>query len=692
MKQKQNHGSFEKETCKNTEEYIGRKVLILTFIMTLLVAIFAGGQFVYAKYVLSKKATVSIGTADYYFEVFADRDEIMSLPATINVTVKNNNGTTITSADLTYALSTAGNSNLSVSCSEATGTLSKGSAQSKTFAVTISRKSSAKKTINETLTIPVNVTKPYTDTKNISIKVDTRYDSTYVAENPSELYGKKVTNYTCTNSGAVNNWLIFHADEENIYLISENYINSSYMPKTKNGKTQVTSSNGYEILIGSADYTNGSADITDSRVKKWASYVDQYSKSDNDSDQGTAYMLDTSVWNGFEGSYASYAIGGPTMEMAVASYNNRYSKSYKAEYIKEDSDPCYNGYKNLQLSSSGGNDKMYFLSYSSGSILVDATWLASPANEDNCFMMRMTSSGWCSIHDMTDPNTGIRPVVCLNSNVRLMENGNGTYSIEAAEMQYSNLYIAENPSEFYGKKVSNYKCTNSGAVNNWLIFHADEENIYLISENYINSSYMPKTKNGKTQASSSNGYEIGIGSSDYANGTADITDSRVKKWASYVDKYSKSANDSDKGTAYMLDTSVWNKFQGSYASYAIGGPTMEMAVASYNNRYSKSYKARYIKDSTNPCYDGYDGLQLSSSGGNDQMYFLSYSSGSTLVNGTWLASPGNDDNCFMMMMTSSGSCSIHDMTDPNTGIRPVVCLNSNAKLVKNSDGTYRIRM
>ncbi len=61
-------------------------------------------------------------------------------------------------------------------------------------------------------------------------------------ENKSDVYGKQVTNYTV--EGVDVKWDIFYADEENIYLIADDYIERSQLP-AKNGKTPNAGSTSY---------------------------------------------------------------------------------------------------------------------------------------------------------------------------------------------------------------------------------------------------------------------------------------------------------------------------------------------------------------------------------------------------------------------------------------------------------------
>ena len=143
--------------------------------------------------------------------------------------------------------------------------------------------------------------------------------------------------------------------------------------------------------------------------------------------------------------------------------------------------------------------------------------------------------------------------------------------------------INKNPTKYYGKEVI-YSPQN-GATDRWKIFYADEENIYLIATDYVESKYAP---NG--QATSTYDITFGTVVGNY-NGVADIQneDERVKKW---INSNFTSNNNAMKATAYLLDTEVWSVFKdkndtSSKAEYAIGGPTLEMFVASYNDTHSE---------------------------------------------------------------------------------------------------------
>ena len=196
-----------------------------------------------------------------------------------------------------------------------------------------------------------------------------------------------------------------------------------------------------------------------------------------------------------------------------------------------------------------------------------------------------------------------------------------------------------------GKEVTGYECTNSAGINKWLIFYADESNIYLIANDYIHKDYCP---NSGTQSMNTNGtgYEFAMNNAtvDY-KGAENITDSRIKALNNdYFSKYesSNSTYANMKATAYMLDTNVWSVYAGEKAEYAIGGPTIELFFKSYNKKYGTSYVASAISNK---------GYKIGN--GNTLDYSLTLSADKTLpyvvtshskASTMWIASPTADRN------------------------------------------------
>lgn len=257
----------------------------------------------------------------------------------------------------------------------------------------------------------------------------------------SKYYGAIVTGYNCENSAGVNAWKIFYADEKNIYLIADDYISYKYVPNGRGGTPlDRDSRTDYKFYLTNiiSDYNdsmisdyNGSTDITDSRIKALNNdyFIKGYTSS-NDNMKAVAYMLDTNMWSGFRNTtYADYAIGGPTIEMLMKSYSQKYNVDYKAQasnstgyMISKDGGENFETHYTEMLDV---NDSLYVAEYTG---TVDAMWVASPAEISKDAVIYIDCDGTVSVSNVNA--FGFRPLVCLNSSVQLKENVDGSYAIK----------------------------------------------------------------------------------------------------------------------------------------------------------------------------------------------------------------------------------------------------------------------
>lgn len=241
-----------------------------------------------------------------------------------------------------------------------------------------------------------------------------------------EYYGAIVKNYNCNQEG-VKSWRIFYADNENIYLISENCLEYQYVPPSKN--YEVAHMVTYQIYFGSVrnDY-NGSEDINNgnNEVKKWFTYINTYLNEDSANLKNTAYLLDTNVWKVFAGEYAQYAIGAPTIELFAASYNQLYDDNIEYKVTSQ------TGYEVKNKDSEYGAT----VEIDEANVLYNAnegsTWIATPANRGSnylfCFGFGVLRT--CDFTYTPEVQPGIRPIVCLKSDVELQKVDNGIFMIK----------------------------------------------------------------------------------------------------------------------------------------------------------------------------------------------------------------------------------------------------------------------
>ena len=216
--------------------------------------------------------------------------------------------------------------------------------------------------------------------------------------------------------------------------------------------------------------------------------------------------------------------------------------------------------------------------------------------------------------------------------------------------------------EDYGKVVTNYNADGK----TWEIFYADNNNVYLITRNNIGSQELTIT-----------GYN---GTSDF-NGSETFKAKYPAVQAGWLNKtYTPSASGAGtvnytssygnmKATEYLLDSSVWNtNYKTNKADWAIGGPTLEMLVASYNKKQNQSLAIAtptgYGYASTIPRIDLFN---------HDNSYWLACPS--SIIDGTRVRYVycGDTDTGYSAEYSHS------------IGVNPVVCLSSGVTLTPSSD-------
>ena len=150
--------------------------------------------------------------------------------------------------------------------------------------------------------------------------------------------------------------------------------------------------------------------------------------------------------------------------------------------------------------------------------------------------------------------------------------------------------VADNSTKYFGKYV-NYKVPEGGDINTkWQIFYADNENIYLISNDIINGpsefrgldlgSIVNMTEQRYTNIQDIEEFE------EYKNG-------KIAKWFDGVKKNKNNITGNyGRNVLALLDSRIWNKiYKNEYADYTIGGPTVEILCKSYNK--NKENKINY---------------------------------------------------------------------------------------------------
>lgn len=213
----------------------------------------------------------------------------------------------------------------------------------------------------------------------------------------ADKYGQKVTNYTVqTSEMSTNVWRLFYQDSNYTYLITDEVI-GSYRP-----------SDYY------SSYTNGSMVSTIGQklnpmlLESGTFFVET---NTNTAILSTAWLTDTTKWSNYANNEdAIFAIGTPTVELYVASFNATASTNGATAIALE-----INEYGYTRNTISGQLQVSYnYEIYNNGS---DSWWLASPGYDQiNCELVVNRVGYFVS----TDPNIGsraIRPIVCIPTSV-----------------------------------------------------------------------------------------------------------------------------------------------------------------------------------------------------------------------------------------------------------------------------------
>ena len=236
-------------------------------------------------------------------------------------------------------------------------------------------------------------------------------------------------------------------------------------------------------------------------------------------------------------------------------------------------------------------------------------------------------------------------------------------------------------------------------TNDWRIFYKDNSgNVFIIAADYLKNSKLPAEADMGNFADSE--YASFWPSSDYLtrSGSAAISEEVANKYMlSWRNTYPTSENRNIKAVAALLDTSAWSSFaSGVSGAEAIGGPTLEMYIASWN---AKGYTTLYCNNSTETGYYVGDKpnpttelviISSDTKGYSDTLYYPHKSSYDS-CEGYWLASPSVIHPYSVNFVYYKGYVDSYYYSDSRCGVRPVVCLPSGTQGTKGEDGVWTIQ-
>ena len=212
-------------------------------------------------------------------------------------------------------------------------------------------------------------------------------------------------------------------------------------------------------------------------------------------------------------------------------------------------------------------------------------------------------------------------------------------------------------------KAVNYKKTYTGSGSGWQILYADSSNVYIITTGSLTASTLKTPATGSTYS----------GTSDFSDLTKfpAVRDGWLNKiygttWTS--------SNPNMKATEYLLDSTVttWSGLANDYAKWVIGGPTLELLVASYNAVNTSSPVT--IGDLNTNGYAETISSGLTNTGSRPWNHGTHY----------WLACPSSSSENYVRFVIADNALVSYGNYRCSYAFRPVVCLKSSVQLTWNA--------
>ena len=249
-----------------------------------------------------------------------------------------------------------------------------------------------------------------------------------VADHPETYYGLKVTNYTSTNGQ--DDWRIFYSDGTHIFLITGDYVDLSVANRLDSNTGMTKIGTKYRAIWNPAP---SSLQTVEDTVKTRFMATGYTLNSSNPSSKCVSTLLNASNWESYKDNngMAEYAIGGSTIEMWMDSWNKRYpsdklycNKTDEYGYHVGTSSNSRDDYIDLSvmIAKEGYNNSLYYPyheSVSDGDRDCHSYWFASPSASSDINILYVYCYGLVSNNSYNYTNMGLRPVVSLNSEIKV---------------------------------------------------------------------------------------------------------------------------------------------------------------------------------------------------------------------------------------------------------------------------------
>ena len=234
--------------------------------------------------------------------------------------------------------------------------------------------------------------------------------------------------------------------------------------------------------------------------------------------------------------------------------------------------------------------------------------------------------------------------------------------------------IIANPQAYYGKKVTNYKASDSD-TNTYRIFYVDKDNYFKDGYNTI---YLKADFSGSVSCSTS--YDASQTLIKRMNPLWATKGNTVKAETTTI------SNEKEQAAAWLCDPSKWTAYcDTDKANYAIGGPSVEMYVKSYNQTHGDDALGCQYQTNDAPGYGYKVNGTIQNSGlytnADTLDYSMTYKSMYCGQNGNktgywWLASPSAYGPYRVCLVYGRSAYLYYNSYNADCGVSPLVSLKS----------------
>ena len=228
-----------------------------------------------------------------------------------------------------------------------------------------------------------------------------------------------------------NDWRIFYNDGKRVFLISADYVpnNSSYLNNEATGMIAYTEGT-YSLYWNPGP--SSAQDVSQASLFGQTMWTDY---STNENARCVSALLNTNNWTGFvDSTYGEYAIGGPTIEMWISSYNakgytplycnNQNSNGYYIDCIDHPTETNHNVYTDI---NPGYDDTLYF-PYQTVLNGCEGYWIASPSSYNEISLNVINSFGNVGYRGRAAIYYAVRPVIALKENISATKEENNIWT------------------------------------------------------------------------------------------------------------------------------------------------------------------------------------------------------------------------------------------------------------------------